>query len=353
VHAVANLLVTGGAGFIGSNFVTHWLGTRGGGRVVVLDALTYAGNRDNLRAVETDPRFTFVHGDICDGALVADLLRREQIDTLVHFAAETHVDRSIAAAGDFVRTNVLGTHALLEAARAAWMRGDRYADGVRFHHVSTDEVYGALGPGDAPFTEQHAYRPNSPYAASKAAADHLVRSFFRTHGLPVTTSHGSNTFGPFHFPEKLIPLTIVNALRGRPLPVYGSGENLRDWLYVNDHCKGIERVLERGRAGEAYNLGAGAERRNIDVVTQVCRLLDQAFERDAPLRTSYTACPAARGGRCESLLRFVADRPGHDWRYALDTSRAHRELGFTPGENFDSGLAKTVDWFVGNPGWWS
>jgi dTDP-glucose 4,6-dehydratase len=348
---MARLLVTGGAGFIGANFVLRRLAGDRDERVVVLDALTYAGNPANLQAVRHDARLRFVHGDVCDTAQVLALLREEQLDTVVHFAAESHVDRSIVEPDAFIRTNVLGTQSMLAAACAAWLRNGKF-EGVRFHHVSTDEVYGALGDDDPPFTESHPYRPNSPYAASKAASDHLVRAAFHTWNLPVTTSHCSNNYGRFQFPEKLIPLMLVNALRGRELPVYGQGGNIRDWLHVDDHCRGIESVLERGRVGETYNFGGGSERRNLDLVTTVCRLLDQQFAADAALRVEYPACPAARGARCEELVRFVADRPGHDWRYALDNSRVAAELGFQPRESLESGLLRTLRWYLENPAWW-
>ena len=342
---MSRLLVTGGAGFIGANFVLHRLNQHASDRVVVLDALTYAGNRDNLRAVQADSRHRFVHGDICDTDLVMSLMREESIDTVVHFAAESHVDRSISAPDEFMRTNVLGTHSLLEAARTVWLRDGGFPENVRFHHVSTDEVYGTLASGEPAFTELHPHRPNSPYAASKAAADHLVRACFHTYGLPVSTSHCSNNFGPFQFPEKLIPLTIVNALSGKLLPVYGRGENIRDWLHVADHCRAIELVLMHGRAGETYNLGANSERRNIDIVQSLCRVLDAQFARLPALRAAYPECPAAHGARCESLISFVKDRPGHDWRYAVDASRAAAELGFRAAETLETGLEKTVRWF--------
>jgi dTDP-glucose 4,6-dehydratase len=349
---MANLLVTGGAGFIGANFVHHWLRHHASDRVVVLDALTYAGNLDNLRAVRADPRLRFVHADICETGRVIALLGEENIDRVVHFAAESHVDRSIVAPGEFIRTNVLGTHSLLEAARAAWSRDGKFREGVRFHQVSTDEVYGALGSDDAPVSESHAYRPSSPYSASKAAADHLVRACHRTYGLPVTLSHCSNNYGPFQFPEKLVPLMIVNALLGKPLPVYARGENIRDWLHVDDHCLALQRVLERGRNGESYNLGGSGEQRNIDIVRTLCRLLDAEFARRPELRATFPACPAARGAGCDKLIEFVADRPGHDWRYALDTARAANELGFRPRETLETGLRKTVAWYLEHTPWW-
>ena len=277
---MATLLVTGGAGFIGANFVEYWLDAHSDDRVVALDALTYAGNRASLQPVEGRHGFEFVQGDICDGELVGELIRGRDISTIVHFAAESHVDRSIAGPEDFIRTNVVGTQSLLQAARAAWARGDGIKSGVRFHHISTDEVYGSLEPDEPAFTETTAYAPNSPYAASKAASDHLVRAYHHTYGLPVTTSNCSNNYGPYQFPEKLIPLMIVNALEGKPLPVYGDGGNVRDWLYVTDHCRAIERVLLHGRVGETYNVGGGNEWRNVDLVHLLCGVLDQAFAAD-------------------------------------------------------------------------
>jgi dTDP-glucose 4,6-dehydratase len=344
------LLITGGAGFIGANFVRYWLDRHPEDRVVVLDALTYAGNRASLAAVEGNPRLRFVHGDIRDAEAVERLLRQERIDTLVHFAAESHVDRSIHGPDAFIDTNVNGTHALLKAARAVWLAGDGRPH--RFHHVSTDEVYGTLGPQDPPFTERTPYAPNSPYAASKAASDHLVRAYHHTYGLQVTTSNCSNNYGPFQFPEKLIPLALIRILEGREIPVYGDGGQVRDWLYVEDHCRGIEAVLDAGAVGETYNIGGRNEIRNLDLVRSLCRLLDARMAADSGLRARFPACPAARGGQSESLIRFVADRPGHDRRYAIDAGRIERELGFVPVERFETGIRKTVDWYLANEPWW-
>ncbi|GHT88356.1 dTDP-glucose 4,6-dehydratase [Betaproteobacteria bacterium] len=331
------ILVTGGAGFIGGNFVLDWLAGRDE-PVVNLDALTYAGNLETLARVASDPRHVFVHGDICDRARVDQLLATHRPRAIVHFAAESHVDRSIHGPGEFIRTNIEGTGILLEAARAYWNTLQGVAkEAFRFHHVSTDEVYGSLAADDAPFTEDHPYQPNSPYAASKAASDHLVRAWFHTYGLPVVTTNCSNNYGPFHFPEKLIPLTIVNALAGRALPVYGDGLNVRDWLYVGDHCAAIRTVLERGRPGETYNIGGWNEKTNLDIVHTVCARLDE-------LR------PDANGPRSR-LISFVADRPGHDRRYAIDARKIGRELGWRPAETFDSGIRRTVEWYLANPGW--
>ncbi len=349
---MANLLVTGGAGFIGVNFVYYWLDKHPNDRVIVLDALTYAGNRASLVAAEENPRFLFAKGDIRDQALVEKLLASEYIDTLVHFAAESHVDRSITGPDAFIETNVLGTHALLKAAKAVWLDGDAAPERHRFHHVSTDEVYGALGPTDPAFKETTPYAPNSPYAASKAASDHLVRAYHHTYGLQVTTSNCSNNYGPFHFPEKLIPLMIVNALTGTQLPVYGDGSTIRDWLYVEDHCRGIELVLRQGRLGETYNIGGRNEWRNIEIVREICLVIDDAFARNPALAKQYPDAPAAHGEPTSSLITMVKDRPGHDWRYAVDTGRITEELGFKPKESFETGLRKTLQWMLDNEAWW-
>jgi dTDP-glucose 4,6-dehydratase len=331
------ILVTGGAGFIGSNFVLDWFQTSSE-PVVNLDALTYAGNRANLAALQGDARHTFVHGDICDRALVDSLLATHQPRAIVHFAAESHVDRSIHGPGAFMKTNVEGTFTLLEAARAHWgsLAGDAKA-AFRFHHVSTDEVYGSLQPGAPAFTEDHPYEPNSPYSASKAASDHLVRAWHHTYGLPVVTTNCSNNYGPYHFPEKLIPLMIVNALAGKPLPVYGDGQQIRDWLYVGDHCSGIRAVLAGGRLGETYNIGGWNEQANIDIVRIVCGLLDEL--RPDP------------GGPYARLITYVTDRPGHDRRYAIDARKIERELGWRPAETFATGIRKTVQWYLAHADW--
>ena len=347
-----NLLVTGGAGFIGSNFVHYWLDTHADDMVVVLDALTYAGNRASLAVAETNPRFVFVHGDIGTPGLSAQLLRQHHVDTIVHFAAESHVDRSISGPDAFVTTNVNGTHELLKAARQIWLQEQLIATPVRFHHVSTDEVYGTLGPDDPAFHERTPYAPNSPYAASKAASDHLVRAYHHTFGLPVTTTNCSNNYGPFHFPEKLIPLVIVNILEGRALPVYGDGRQVRDWLYVRDHARAIDAVLQRGGVGEVYNVGGRNEWANIDIVRQVCALVDEHFHHDPSLATRFPSAPAASGRQAVDLIMYVADRPGHDRRYAIDAAKIERDLGFEPEETFESGIRKTVEWFLQQEGWW-
>jgi len=331
------ILVTGGAGFIGSNFVLDWL-ARNDEPVVNLDALTYAGNLGNLAPLEGDGRHRFVHGDINDGPLLEKLFAEHRPRAVVHFAAESHVDRSIQGPGAFMRTNVEGTFSLLEASRRHWSalpEADRPA--FRFLHVSTDEVYGSLGAGDAAFTETHPYAPNSPYSASKAASDHLVRAWHHTYGLPVLTTNCSNNYGPLHFPEKLIPLMIVNALAGKPLPVYGDGQQVRDWLYVADHCTAIRTVLERGRPGETYNIGGWNEKPNIEIVHGVCDLLDE-------LRPD----PA---GSYRRHIAHVTDRPGHDRRYAIDARKIERELGWRPAETFESGLRRTVRWYLDHAEW--
>jgi dTDP-glucose 4,6-dehydratase len=343
------LLVTGGAGFIGCNFVRHWIRGHAGDRVVVLDALTYAGRRQSLADLHGEPGFHFVHGNICNANLVEELLRQERIDTVVHFAAETHVDRSISGPAAFIETNVVGTHTLLESVRRVWLH-ERTVEQHRFHHVSTDEVYGSLGPADPPFREDTAYAPNSPYSASKAASDHLVRSYHHTYGLQVTTSNCSNNYGPFHFPEKLIPLVIVNILHGKPLPVYGDGRNVRDWLHVSDHCRAIELILERGRVGEVYNVGGRAEAENLQLVRSLCTIAEQVFAERPQLQARYPQCPLRN---VEALIRFVTDRPGHDRRYAIDSAKLERELGFVPQVRLDQGLKDTFTWFVNNARWWS
>jgi dTDP-glucose 4,6-dehydratase len=347
-----NLLITGGAGFIGANFVHYWLESQADARVVVLDALTYAGNLASLASVLHDPRLVFVHGDILTEGLAAGLLREHNIDTIVHFAAESHVDRSIHGPDAFVTTNVIGTHEMLKAARQVWQVEAAVPGPHRFHHVSTDEVYGSLGPEDAGFNESTAYAPNSPYSASKAASDHLVRAYHHTFGLPVTTTNCSNNYGPFHFPEKLIPLLIVNILSGKPLPVYGDGKNVRDWLYVRDHARAIEAVLFRGRVGEVYNVGGKNEWANIDIVRLVCTLVDTEVRSDTSIAARFPNCPASQGRASDELITFVADRPGHDRRYAIDPTKIETELGFIPDETFETGIRRTVKWFLMNESWW-
>jgi dTDP-glucose 4,6-dehydratase len=332
-------LVTGGAGFIGSA-VCRRLASNPDNRVVVVDSLTYAGNLESLRSISGQPNFRFVHMDICNEAGIKSLLQDEQIDILMHLAAESHVDRSIDGPGVFIETNVIGTYRLLKAARGYWNGlGADSGRQFRFHHVSSDEVYGDLPYDGGIFTEQTPYDPSSPYSASKAASDHLVRAWHRTYGLPVVITNSSNNYGPFHFPEKLIPLIVLNALEEKPLPVYGKGENVRDWLHVDDHAAALEAVANSGRLGESYNIGGHAERTNIDVVRSICRLLDGKH-------------PRRNGHRYEALIDFVADRPGHDRRYAIDPSKLESELGWRAVHNFESGLDDTVDWYLNNEWWW-
>jgi dTDP-glucose 4,6-dehydratase len=332
------ILVTGGAGFIGSNFVLSWI-KAGGGQVINLDLLSYAGNGGNFASLADDDRHTFVRGDICDGELMGSLLRRYRPRAIVHFAAESHVDRSIVSPEAFIRTNVLGTFTLLEQARVyRTSLSETERPKFRFLHVSTDEVYGTLRPEDPAFCETTAYAPNSPYAASKAGSDHVARAYFHTFGLPVLTTNCSNNYGPFQFPEKLIPLMILNALEGKPLPVYGDGKNVRDWLFVEDHCAAIRCVLEGGQPGETYNIGGNSEMANIDVVTAICDLVDE-------MRPQKGAEPRRR------LITYVEDRPGHDRRYAIDARKIKRELGWQPMEKFESGLRKTVRWYLDNGEW--
>jgi len=335
---LSHILVTGGAGFIGANFVLDWLAQPGADGVVNVDKLTYAGNLKTLASLEGDARHVFSQTDICDRAALDRLLDEYTPRAVLHFAAESHVDRSIHGPGDFIQTNIVGTFTLLEAVRAYWNRldGDAKAN-FRFLHVSTDEVFGSLGPADPQFSETTAYAPNSPYSASKAASDHLVRAYHHTYGLPVVTTNCSNNYGPYHFPEKLIPLVITNALAGKPLPVYGDGLNVRDWLYVRDHCSAIREVLAKGRLGETYNVGGWNEMSNLDVVHTLCDLLDELSPKAA--------------GSYRDQITFVKDRPGHDRRYAIDASKLERELGWKPAETFETGLRKTVQWYLDNQAW--
>lgn len=346
-----NVCITGGAGFIGANFVRHWLGRGGAGRVVVLDALTYAGNPANLAGLEADARYVFVRGDICDEPAVRDLIERYAIDTIVHFAAESHVDRSILGPDDFIRTNIVGTHTLLKAAKALWVE-KKLVPKHRFHHVSTDEVYGSLGPNDAPFHESTPYAPNSPYSASKAASDHLVRAYHETYGLDTTVTNCSNNYGPYQFPEKLIPLTLINILQGKPLPVYGDGLQVRDWLHVEDHCAAIALALTRGRPGEVYNIGGNAETTNIEVVRTLCALVDGLFAGRAELRSAFPNCPAAGGAKSAGLIEHVRDRPGHDRRYAINFAKASEQLHYNPSRNLADGLRTTLEWYLSHIDWW-
>jgi dTDP-glucose 4,6-dehydratase len=334
VHKPRNVLVTGGAGFIGANFVEYLLDSDPDVRVTNLDLLTYAGSRDNLHAVMSNERHEFVKGDITDAALVNRVIGEKKIDTIVHFAAESHVDRSITGPAAFISTNVVGTFTLLEAARNAWLANGARGD-VRFHHVSTDEVFGSLGESDPPFNEKTPYSPRSPYSASKAGSDHLVRAYQHTYGLPVTITNCSNNYGPYQHAEKFIPTVIRSALAQKPIPIYGAGLNIRDWLYVRDHCTAIDLVVRRGRNGETYLIGGRSERRNIDIARLICGILDEKSPRQS--------------GRYNELLTSVTDRLGHDFRYAIDSSVIENELGWKQCETFDSGIAKTVDWYLANP----
>ncbi len=345
---MANLFVTGGAGFIGTNFVRYWKERQPEDTVIVYDALTYAGNAGNLDGVDAD----LVVGDICDTDKVLGILNDRAIDTIVHFAAESHVDRSISGPDAFVTTNVIGTHSLLKAAKTAWLdKGSGRPH--RFHHVSTDEVYGSLGPNDPPFHEKSVYEPNSPYSASKAGSDHLVRAYHHTYGLEVTTSNCSNNYGPYQFPEKLIPLFVINTLTGKNLPVYGDGQNVRDWLHVEDHCLGIDLVLKKGKVGDNYNIGGGQELPNLEVVEKICAGVDRAFADDVTLAQRFPDAPAAQGRASKELISFVEDRKGHDRRYAIDERKARSELGYEPQRDFPEGFQQTLNWYLSNVDWWT
>ena len=333
-----SIVITGGAGFIGSNFVHHWCENYPEDRVIVLDALTYAGNLHNLATLKDRKNFRFLQGDICDRALVDELFASENIDTVAHFAAESHVDRSILGPGAFVQTNVVGTFTLLESFRQHWL-SNHQPDKYRFLHVSTDEVYGSLGLDDPAFTETTPYAPNSPYSASKAGSDHLARAYFHTYGMPTIITNCSNNYGSYHFPEKLIPLMCINILLGKPLPVYGDGQNVRDWLYVRDHCQALDTVIHKGKAGETYNIGGNNEVKNIDLVRMLCDLMDE-LAPDLPVK------PA------QNLITFVRDRPGHDRRYAIDATKIRTELGWQPQETVEGGLRKTIQWYLDHRDWW-
>jgi dTDP-glucose 4,6-dehydratase len=333
-----SIVITGGAGFIGSNFVHHWCENYPEDRVIVLDALTYAGNLNNLGTLKDRKNFRFLQGDICDRALVDELFAGENIDTVAHFAAESHVDRSILGPGAFVQTNVVGTFTLLESFRQHWL-SNHQPDNYRFLHVSTDEVYGSLGVDDPAFTETTPYAPNSPYSASKAGSDHLARAYFHTYGMPTIITNCSNNYGSYHFPEKLIPLMCINILLGKPLPVYGDGQNVRDWLYVRDHCQALDTVIHKGKAGETYNIGGNNEVKNIDLVRMLCDLMDE-LAPDLPVK------PA------QNLITFVRDRPGHDRRYAIDATKIRTELGWQPQETVEGGLRKTIQWYLDHRDWW-
>jgi dTDP-glucose 4,6-dehydratase len=345
---MANLLVTGGAGFIGANFVHHWRRISPNDAIVVLDALTYAGNRANLDGLT---EVEFVHGDICDTPLVEKLLDDFHVDTIVHFAAESHVDRSITGPDAFINVNIVGTHSLLKAAKKQWLdKGTGRPH--RFHHVSTDEVYGSLGPNDPAFCEITPYAPNSPYSASKAGSDLLVRAYHHTYGLQTTVSNCSNNYGPFQFPEKLIPLFTINALAGKNLPIYGDGLNIRDWLHVGDHCIGIELILKNGIAGETYNIGGGQELANVEVIDSICSGIDAAFHTDRTLSKRFPNAPAAKGRLTSELQIFVKDRQGHDRRYAVNEMKIRDELGYRPTRTFSEGFFDTLQWYLSHENWW-
>lgn len=332
------VLVTGGAGFIGSNFVRYILDRDPGCRVINLDALTYAGHPENLLGLPDPDRHIFIKGDIREQLLIEKLLKEYSVDKIIHFAAESHVDRSILGPAQFIQTNILGTFSLLEAARKVWLQEGKPSTTVRFHHVSTDEVFGTLRPDDPAFNENTRYAPNSPYSASKASSDHLVRAYYHTYGLPVTISNCSNNYGPYQFPEKLIPLIIMNTLQGKPLPIYGDGQQIRDWLYVEDHCEAIYEILKNGRVGETYNIGGNNQPTNLEIVTQICEIMDDIFP-DSP-NTPH-----------KGLMQFVKDRPGHDRRYAMDITRIQKELNWNPNETLKSGLRKTINWYLSHMSW--
>jgi dTDP-glucose 4,6-dehydratase len=346
------LLITGGAGFIGANFAHYWHKHHPRDEITVLDALTYAGNRHSIEDLISQSRIAFFHGDICDEQLVTEIINERKINTIVHFAAESHVDRSIHGPDAFVQSNIVGTHTLLKCARRYWQGNETFQDKHHFHHVSTDEVYGSLADADAAFTESTPYDPSSPYSASKAASDHLVRAYQRTYGINTTISNCSNNYGPYHFPEKLIPLTILNILHGKEIPVYGNGSNIRDWLYVEDHCRGIELILHKGKYGETYNIGGMCELSNIDLVRMICQIVDGLFAETPEHLLTYPDAPANRHQPSGSLITFVKDRPGHDQRYAMNIDKISAELEFKPVETFASGLKKTIQWYLDNPQWW-
>ncbi|MCP4021077.1 MAG: dTDP-glucose 4,6-dehydratase [Desulfobacteraceae bacterium] len=339
-----NILVTGGAGFIGTNFVYYWLNKYPEDHLVVLDALTYAGKRENLEKAEKNPNFEFVHGNILNQTLVESLFVTYKIDTLVHFAAESHVDKSISGPDEFINTNILGTHSLLKAAKKIWL--DKKKEPHRFHHISTDEVYGSLNPADLPFKETTPYAPNSPYAASKAASDHLVRSYHKTYGLQTTVSNCSNNYGPYQYPEKLIPLMITNILCNQPIPVYGDGQQIRDWLYVDDHNQGVDLILKKGNPGETYNIGGNNEWTNLNIVNLVCDLIHEAFLQNKKLGAQFPECSSSKGIHPNKLITFVKDRLGHDRRYAINAEKITAKLEYACMESFETGIQKTVQWYL-------
>lgn len=346
-----NLLVTGAAGFIGSNFCNYWMYNHPGDTIVAIDSLTYAGKYANISRLESCEDFHFYRLDINDGPYVKYLMREHCINTIVHFAAESHVDRSIADPDIFIRTNILGTHSLLKAAKEIWLDGPLPRP-HRFHHISTDEVYGSLESDDDPFTEDTPYAPNSPYAASKASSDHLVRAYHHTYGLNTTISNCSNNYGPYHYPEKLIPQTIINILMGKNIPIYGDGQQIRDWLHVHDHCRGIETILETGKVGESYNIGGNNELTNLTVVYTLCNIINVIFQEHPELGDRFSNCPAALNMDTKLLIQFVDDRPGHDTRYSINPNKINVKLGFVPTIDFINGMSDTVEWYINNESWW-
>ena len=348
---MSSILVTGGAGFIGTNFVRYWVEKNPDDSIIVLDALTCAGNKNNLASFLGQPNFKFVEGSICDKNLVDGLFNEHKINRVVHFAAESHVDRSIVGPDEFINTNIIGTYQLLKSAKTAWI--ERGISDHLFHHISTDEVFGSLSPTEPPFSESNAYAPNSPYSASKAASDHLVRSFHRTYELKTTTSNCSNNYGAYQFPEKLIPLCLINILKGKSLPIYGDGTQIRDWLHVDDHCRGIELVMKTGAHGNTYNIGGENEWKNIDVVTLICEVVNELFTQLPELHSLFPRSPCARGVDSKSLITYVADRPGHDVRYAIDSNKIKSELGFSPSFTFENGIKSTVNWYIDHLDWWT
>lgn len=347
------ILVSGGAGFIGSNFLHYWVQQHPDDQITVIDSLNYSGNLNNIEVLLSTSHISFHQDDICDESAVTMLLRDKNIETIVNFAAETHVDRSIHYPDSFIRSNIVGTHILLKSATQYWLRDGNPVLNHRFHHVSTDEVYGSLALDDSPFTEESPYQPSSPYSASKAASDHLVRAYQATYSLNTTVSNCSNNYGPYQYPEKLIPLCILNILRGKHMPIYGSGQNIRDWLHVHDHCRGIEFILLNGTPGNTYNIGGNCELKNIDVVRMICLRIDELFSQSVDLRKTYPDCPASRNKSCDSLISFLKDRPGHDLRYALNTGKIQEELGFSTRIPFSEGIKNTIEWYLQNKQWWS
>jgi len=348
---LSSILVTGGAGFIGSNFLHYWCLRHPHDKLVALDALTYAGNLSSIQTLLGNENVTFVKGSIGNQPLVEQLFREHNFDTVVNFAAESHVDRSITGPDAFIDTNIIGTHTLLKACRKAWLDNNNL-ENHRFHHISTDEVFGSLQPEDPPFNESNQYLPNSPYSASKASSDHLVRAYHHTYGLKVTTSNCSNNYGPYHYPEKLIPLCITNILNGKSLPIYGDGKNIRDWLFVEDHCRGIELILDKGKPGATYNIGGNNEWDNISLVNLICDVIDELFASDKQLRTRFPTCPSSMNNECRQLIKYVPDRAGHDWRYAISTEKIAKELNYKSKTTFEDGIRKTVQWYLDNQAWW-